>query len=286
MFRHCTVFAPLVATGLLLANGAALAEPQIGKATKTKNQVQGIIDGSPRSLPSGSEIFSNELVQTGDGSLARLVFLDNTDLAVGPKSEVRLDKFIYDPTGTAGGVVLQVGRGAFRFVTGTQDHRNYSINTPYATLGVPGTVFELVVTPEKVDVHLNDGGLEVRSLLNQTFELKCEKRARPDEACGLNSMSIASDGTVSGPFAAPPNATILPFDVAALAGPADTTGSIGLAGGALGGATNQSPSGHSGGGGGGSNNAAHTSSPTLATGPATPGFTTSPGGGIGLPVSP
>src|SRR5215216_366895 len=101
MFRRCTVFAPLVATGLLLANGAALAEPQIGKATKTKNQVQGIIDGSPRSLPSGSEIFSNELVQTGDGSLARLVFLDNTDLAVGPKSEVRLDKFIYDPTGTA-----------------------------------------------------------------------------------------------------------------------------------------------------------------------------------------
>jgi hypothetical protein len=36
-------------------------------------------------------------------------------------------------------------RGAFRFVTGTQDHRAYAVNTPYGSLGVRGTVVEVVV---------------------------------------------------------------------------------------------------------------------------------------------
>ena len=73
------------------------------------------------------------------------MFVDKTNLTVGPTSEVLLDKFVYDPAGANGKVVMQMTRGAFRFVTGTQDHRAYAVNTPYGSLGVRGTVVEVVV---------------------------------------------------------------------------------------------------------------------------------------------
>jgi FecR protein len=77
-----------------------------------------------------------------------LVFVDKTNLTVGPTSEVLLDKFVYDPTGSNGKVVFQATRGAFRFVTGTQDHRAYAVNTPYGSLGVRGTKVEIVTQPK------------------------------------------------------------------------------------------------------------------------------------------
>ena len=83
-----------------------------------------------RRFPPGSELHANETVRTGNIGRADLVFIDNTNLTVGPTSEVLLDKFVYDPTGSSGKVVLNATRGTFRFVTGTQDHRVYAITTP------------------------------------------------------------------------------------------------------------------------------------------------------------
>jgi hypothetical protein len=79
-----------------------------------------------------------ETIRTSAASKAQLVFLDTTNLSVGPSSEVNLDRFIYDPNGGAGDVVLQLGRGTFRFITGSQDKRNYKINAGITTIGVRG----------------------------------------------------------------------------------------------------------------------------------------------------
>ena len=98
-------------------------------------------------LSAGSEVYANETVRTGNLGRADLVLLDNTNFSVGPASEVRLDKFVYDPTGSSGKVVVQATRGAFRFVTGSQDHRAYQVGTPWGTLGVRGTVVEGRVLP-------------------------------------------------------------------------------------------------------------------------------------------
>ena len=124
----------------------AIAQSNIGSASSVKNRVDGVIGGQARSLSAGSAVHSNELIRSGDDSIANLVFIDQTRLSVGPKSEVRLDKFVYNPDQRSGAVVIQATRGAYRFATGTQDSRNYQIKTPYATLGVRGTVLEVVVT--------------------------------------------------------------------------------------------------------------------------------------------
>ena len=124
----------------------AIAQSNIGSASSVKNRVDGVIGGQARSLSAGSAVHSNEMIRSGDDSIANLVFIDQTRLSVGPKSEVRLDKFVYNPDQRSGAVVIQATRGAYRFATGTQDSKNYQIKTPYATLGVRGTVLEVVVT--------------------------------------------------------------------------------------------------------------------------------------------
>jgi hypothetical protein len=89
-------------------------------------------------LAPGSELHASETVRTGRAGKADLVFIDRTNLTVGPTSEVVLDQFAYDPVGSSGKVVLQTTRGDFRFVSGTQDSSAYQVKTPYGTLSVRG----------------------------------------------------------------------------------------------------------------------------------------------------
>src|SRR6516162_285206 len=126
----------LLLVGLLaLQSAASWAETRIGVAASTKPNADGITAGNSQALTPGSELYANETVRTGNLGQADLVFVDQTNLTVGPTSEVLLNKFVYDPTGSKGNVVFQATRGAFRFVTGTQDHRAYAVNTPYGSLG-------------------------------------------------------------------------------------------------------------------------------------------------------
>ena len=262
----------LLSIAVVLANSIAAAEQptgkvtseqSIGKATSVKNQVEGILEGPPRPLSTGSQVFSNELVRTGDGGVAKLIFLDNTGLAVGPKSEIRLDKFVYDAKEAPGSVIVQMTRGAFRFVTGSQDHRNYTINTPYATLGVRGTIFEVVSTLEKIDIHLVTGGLEVRTMLDRVIQL--------DDSA--NMLTVLSNGEVQGPFKVPRNRTILDFDVALIRG--------GGGGGAGGGSGSITPLLGDLLSGGGQNSNSDNSGPpgfNATTGDSSPGGPSGPGG--------
>ena len=136
---------PWIVTAVALAvcfAAPAHAQQRIGKATAVKPQAQGSVAGQ---LAPNSDVHANETVRTTTGGQAELQFLDNTKLSVGPMSTVRLDKFAYDPNKGTGSVAVNATRGAYRFVTGVQDPRSYEIKTPYATLGVRGTVLEIVI---------------------------------------------------------------------------------------------------------------------------------------------
>jgi hypothetical protein len=112
------------------------AEPRIGVAASTRPNAEGIVGANSQALSAGSELYANETVRTGNRGVADLVFIDNSNLSVGHSSEIRLEKFVYDPIGSSGIIVSDATRGTFRFATGSQDHR---VNTPYGTLGLLGT---------------------------------------------------------------------------------------------------------------------------------------------------
>jgi FecR protein len=140
-WMRASVLTVLFAMGSTVSN----AEPRIGTAASTRPNAEAVGVGSTQTLSAGSELYANQTVRTGNRGMADLVFLDKTNLSVGPTSEVRLDKFVYDPTGSAGSVVIQATRGSFRWVTGSQAKQAYQVSTPHGTLGVRGTTVELLV---------------------------------------------------------------------------------------------------------------------------------------------
>jgi len=135
MNLRTTVPGLLLAGLLTLGQSTSLrAQEAIGSATSVKPQAE----ANARMLSGGSTVYSKELVRTGEAGVADLRFHDNSNLSVGPKSSVRLDKFVYDPNKSTGDIAIQATRGTFRFVAGSQGSGAVQIKTPYGTLGVRG----------------------------------------------------------------------------------------------------------------------------------------------------
>ncbi|MGB3582666.1 MAG: hypothetical protein WBA40_16380, partial [Roseiarcus sp.] len=80
-----------------MAAGVVGAEAQehIGSTALARNDVTRESAGASAPLVTGDSVFRNETVRTGADSNARLVFLDSTNLGVGPTSSVKLDQFVY-----------------------------------------------------------------------------------------------------------------------------------------------------------------------------------------------
>ena len=117
---------------------ASHGEEAIGKAISVTPQAEGS-HGGTRTLSEGADVYSRETVRAGDTGKTDLRFRDSSNLSVGPKSSVRLDKFVYDPNTSTGSVAIQATRGTFRFVAGSQGKgTNYQIKSPYGTLGIRG----------------------------------------------------------------------------------------------------------------------------------------------------
>src|SRR5580704_11209474 len=122
----------------------ALADQEIGNTQVVVNDVRGVIGTQePAVLHAGIDVFQNEVVRTGEKSASRVKFQDNTDLSVGPSSEVTLDHFVFDPDPTKSQVALSIAKGVARFTTGSLPKSAYRISTPTATIGVRGTVLTI-----------------------------------------------------------------------------------------------------------------------------------------------
>jgi hypothetical protein len=132
--------AALVLGGLLALQATrGQAQEAIGSATAVKPQAEGSQGSDTRTLSVGGTVYSQDNIHTGDNGVADLRFRDSSNLSVGPKSEVRLDQFVYDANKSAGSAAVEVARGSFRFVTGPQSAGvTYQIKTPFGTLGIRG----------------------------------------------------------------------------------------------------------------------------------------------------
>lgn len=105
----------------------------IGTTTEARNQVSGELNAQPRKISRGSGVSSRETVRTGPASAGAFRFRDGSNLNVGEKSAVVLDRFVFDPD--AGGNVVSLSKGAMRFVGGSLGRRT-TVVTPNAVLGI------------------------------------------------------------------------------------------------------------------------------------------------------
>ena len=150
------VIAALVAALCAAPIGHAHAQA-IGSTATAQNQVTRELSGASAPLVVGDSVFRNEVVRTGAESAAKLVFVDSTNLAVGPTSRVVLDRFVYEGDPGSEKVAVGLAKGLFRFTTGNLDKKAYTINTPTAAIGVRGTVLDIDVLHADTRVTLVEG---------------------------------------------------------------------------------------------------------------------------------
>lgn len=173
----------------------APASAQIGVASVVKQKVSGTIGGRTRVLQVGTNIFQNEVIDTGDTSSAQLLFRDETSLTIGSNAQLVLDRFVYDPRSKRGDVVVSVAKGAFRFVTGSADPRSYKIKTPVASIGIRGTIFEAYIDAlGNLFIVVIEGAVDLITATGKTISLKAGEYATVSVTDG-----ITGPGTWTGP---------------------------------------------------------------------------------------
>ncbi len=183
----------LIVAAFIYAPSLVAAAPlqRIGSAVQVVNQVSAELDQDSRSLTAGDEVHQDELIAVGPKSIGELEFEDETKLALGPGSQLLLDKFVYNGRRTESDIVVNLVKGAFRFITGLADKKSYHISTPSAAITVRGTIFDVYVADDDtVWVLLLEGGVTA-----------CNDRASCRQLSRVGHiLLIAPDGEISGPM--------------------------------------------------------------------------------------
>src|SRR5262245_32106310 len=154
---------------LLLVAPAWAAEtlataPEVGSTVLIKEKVTGKLGTEVRLLKTGFRVHRNELLQTGPQAQAEVKLDDNTKLALGPDAELLLDEYAVTSGSDTKTISLKFLEGTFRFLTGSNASESYKLETPSATIGVRGTVFDIYVGPGgDTFVLLHKGEVEVCS---------------------------------------------------------------------------------------------------------------------------
>ena len=136
-----------IAALLLIPTGASAAE-QAGVAAGVRGNIElaslGAAAGSVGKLvKSGEQIFIGDRIKSSADGAMQVMLLDETVFTIGPDSDITIDEFVYDPNTGQGKVTANIGKGAFRFITGKVAQakpENMSVKTPSATIGVRGTI--------------------------------------------------------------------------------------------------------------------------------------------------
>lgn len=159
----------LIVSLVIPASLSGAAEPPgqlIGAAEKVVGEVYG--NSLLRRLKTDEKIFKDQRVKAGVDSAADLRFLDQSRLTVGPKSEIVLDKFVYDPDAKANQGTVKLVRGVLRFTSASLD-RDVKFETPSVTIGIRGTIIDLMVTDRSTEVVVHEGRVQVTGKHGSVF---------------------------------------------------------------------------------------------------------------------
>ena len=132
--------------------------------TLVADNVSGTVEGSTSRLAEGDAIFRDELLEATTEGKGEFRFDDDTKIALGPGAKLTLDEFVYNSEQGKPSMVVNLVKGAFRFLTGKLDHNAYKIKTSNANLAVRGTVFDVFVSEDgSTVVLLHDGAVDICS---------------------------------------------------------------------------------------------------------------------------
>ncbi len=150
---------PAVILGLavLVAHAATAPAGVVLLASGTANAQS--TGGAARALNRRAEVFVGDRITTGQESQLQLRMKDGAMVALGANAEFVVNAYSDDAAGDQKDqAVLSLVKGGLRTISGQIDKSTYSMNTPTATLGIRGTVFDVFVRDDgSTIVILRDG---------------------------------------------------------------------------------------------------------------------------------
>ncbi|MDA4847993.1 FecR family protein [Hoeflea poritis] len=153
--RYLIIAVAALAVADIFVPAKALAEAKIGVSAAVRGSVfvrSGDATGQRRAKVDESILLQDEVL-TKQQSALQILLLDQSVFTVGENCEMIIDRFVYDPDRNAGEMSGTVLKGAFRFMSGRIGKANptkANINTPAATIGIRGTMFEGVVGTDAI----------------------------------------------------------------------------------------------------------------------------------------
>jgi hypothetical protein len=144
MRHYCLVPALVV---FLSASAASAEQPEaVGRIKVASGSAFLVRGNSQMPAQAGQLLYQSDLLRTGaDGSVG-VALKDDTRVALGPASEIKLDRFSYAPAEGQLALVLRVVRGVAAYVSGRIAKLApdaVRIETPAAILGVRGTTLAI-----------------------------------------------------------------------------------------------------------------------------------------------
>ena len=161
------IILPLIAALCFLTPAFAQAQDAIGRIIQSAGVVTAVnTAGAERRIARGSEIFVGETITTGPRGSTQLRLIDGAIISLEVDSFFSVDEFEYDGAGgAADSVIMTMARGTLRTLTGTigdDPADTYEFNTPFASIGVRGTEYAVVIDNSgRVRVFVFDGSISV-----------------------------------------------------------------------------------------------------------------------------
>ena len=169
--RNCTLATLAICVSSHIGFAQAQTPARVGEAAVVQNEVIRVSGESGTQINIGDAVLRNETVRTGAASATRLVMIDSTNLSLGANSSITLDRTVFNDERSYKDVTIRMTTGAFRFVTGHSDKNAYKITTGLATIGIRGTILDILSQRGQTMVVLQDGASRVCTLSFQCLEL-------------------------------------------------------------------------------------------------------------------
>lgn len=142
----------LIAAGFQFGWVAGASAVPIGKAEAVIPSTSDIRAGATRDLVINEAVEQDDLIRTTRNGSTQIRFIDDTMLTVAPNAEIVVDKAIFDAS-QAKSLSVTLQHGAMRFVSGLSSRESYEVKTPIATIGVRGTVVDILQEDNRTIVN-------------------------------------------------------------------------------------------------------------------------------------
>jgi hypothetical protein len=155
MKPNTTIKLSALLVGCIFSGATIAAAEKAGVTLLAKGNVTATTGQDVRKLKRRSEIKQRDVLETGNESRAQFRMLDGAVIALQENSSLSLLEYQYKQPGSDDSVIMKLTKGGLRTISGAvgkDDPKDYRLETPLATIGIKGTVYEAELAGENLFV--------------------------------------------------------------------------------------------------------------------------------------